>query len=163
MTVALLLSASRIRIASAAEGSVRNKAEALEQLATLLSEAPRPSSFPQRDEILHVIAERERLQSTGFGAGVAVPHGALAALDAQRGALLVCREPIEFEAMDGKPVSLIFGLIGPKGAAAQHLKTLARIARLMRDAKVCAALRAADAPDQAYAVLLSAEQGTEQE
>ena len=84
-------------------------------------------------EIERVLAEREGLQSTGVGGGVAIPHGSIEHLDHVVGAVLLCAQPIEFEAIDAAPVSIFFAVIGPKRSASEHLKTLARVSRLLRD------------------------------
>lgn len=108
---------------------MRDKAGALERLSALLASG---STAVSKARILTVLREREALQSTGVGGGVAVPHGAVDELDRQVGALLVCPEPIPFDAIDGEPVSILFALVGPKGAPAEHLKILARMSRLLR-------------------------------
>lgn len=124
-----VLSIERVSVASEAEGLVRDKTGALERLSAMLASGSTPVT---KARILAVLQEREALQSTGVGGGVAVPHGALDELDRQVGALLVCPEPIPFDAIDGEPVSILFALVGPKGAPAQHLKILARMSRLLR-------------------------------
>lgn len=83
-------------------------------------------------EIQHVLLEREALQSTGIGEGVAIPHGALPQLKEQVAALLIVPEGVEFQAIDDAKVSILFGVIGPKRATGEHLKTLARVSRLLR-------------------------------
>ncbi len=77
--------------------------------------------------------EREQLQSTGIGEGVAIPHGAMAQLETQCAALLIVPNGVEFQAIDGERVTLLFAVIGPKRATGEHLKTLARVSRLLRN------------------------------
>ena len=77
-----------------------------------------------------VLAEREQLQSTGIGEGVAIPHGALPHLDTQHASLLIVPEGVDFAAIDGQAVNIVFAVIGPKRATGEHLKTLARVSRL---------------------------------
>jgi PTS system nitrogen regulatory IIA component len=80
-----------------------------------------------------VLFEREQLQSTGIGEGVAIPHGALPQLENQHATLLVVPEGVDFAAIDGLPVNILFAVIGPKRATGEHLKTLARVSRLLRN------------------------------
>lgn len=93
--------------------------------------------FGERDgvtpaDIERVLLEREALQSTGIGEGVAIPHGALPQLREQVAALLIVPDGVEFQAIDDAKVSILFGVIGPKRATGEHLKTLARVSRLLR-------------------------------
>ena len=84
--------------------------------------------------ILEVLMQREKLGSTAVGNGIAIPHGKLPKLDKLFGLFARLGRPIDFEALDGQPVDLIFLLLAPEGAGADHLKALARVARLLRDA-----------------------------
>lgn len=129
MHVLDILSADRIAIAGEA-APVRDKAAALGVLAELLA---RSSSILTRADVLDVLTRREELQSTGVGGGVAIPHGSLDNLEGIAGALLVCPSPIDFSAIDGEPVSILFAIVGPKRSTGEHLKTLARVSRLLRD------------------------------
>lgn len=83
-------------------------------------------------EIERVLLERESLQSTGIGEGVAIPHGAFPQLKEQVAALLIVPDGVEFQAIDHAKVSILVGVIGPKRATGEHLKTLARVSRLLR-------------------------------
>ncbi len=151
MSVAAILSAGRVGIDA---GGVRSKEAALERLSELLAvEGNAP-----KDDILRALSERERLQSTGVGGGVAVPHGAVGALDRQLGAILLCREPIEFDAIDGQPVCILFALVGPKGAPAQHLKILAKMSRLLREPGFRDQLKRAESGEEAYRLICAMEQ-----
>lgn len=86
---------------------------------------------------------RERLGSTGFGGGVAIPHGRLDGLRGPVGLVMRLAAPIDYEAMDGRPVDLMFMLLGPEAAGAAHLKALARVSRALRDDGFVAKLRGA--------------------
>lgn len=105
------------------------------------------------DEVVERITERERLGSTGFGKGVAIPHGKIAALD-HIVALFARAEPgIEYDAVDGLPVDLIFCLLSPPDAGATHLKALAEVSRALRDPVFVAKLRGAGSTDALCALL----------
>ena len=130
MRVLDILSADRVSVANAAEGLVHSKLEALVRLAALLA---RGQTVVPPAEIERVLEERERLQSTGVGGGVAIPHGAIDRVDRIIGAVLLCPSGVEFDAIDGAPVMILVAVIGPKRATGEHLKTLARVSRLLRD------------------------------
>src|SRR5215470_15071172 len=83
-------------------------------------------------EILEILLQREKLGSTGVGNGVAIPHGKLPKLNKLFGLFARLERPVDFESLDGQPVSLIFLLLAPEAAGADHLKALARVARLLR-------------------------------
>ena len=103
--------------------------------------------------VLAALDARERLGSTGFGHGVAIPHARLATLDQPVGAFLRLDQPVAFGAVDGLPVDLAFVLVSPVGAGAIHLKALARISRALRDQAFLAKLRGAASADALYALL----------
>jgi PTS system nitrogen regulatory IIA component len=104
-------------------------------------------------EIFDALLQRERLGSTGVGGGIAIPHGKLPRVARIFGVFARLEKPIDFEALDGAPVDLVFMLVAPETAGADHLKALARIARVLRDAKQVATLRAARDAAGLYAVL----------
>src|SRR5581483_2141635 len=104
-------------------------------------------------EIFDTLLQRERLGSTGIGRGIAVPHGRLAALRKILSVFARLEEPIEFEALDGEPVDLIFLLLPPEHAGADHLKALARISRLLREPATIDKLRASRDRAALYSVL----------
>lgn len=106
--------------------------------------------------IFDVLIERERLGTTGVGHGIAIPHGKLARLDRLHGLFARLDPAIAFDSIDDQPVDLVFLLLAPESAGADHLKALARVSRLLRDKAVCAKLRAADKPDQLYDLLTRA-------
>ena len=89
----------------------------------------------ERDRLLKVLTEREALQSTGIGEGVAIPHGKVAGLDGLVASFARSRSGIDFEAIDQQPTHLFFLLVVPEHSGGQHLKALARISRFLRDAE----------------------------
>jgi nitrogen PTS system EIIA component len=97
-------------------------------------------------QVLEHLEERERLGSTGFGRGVAIPHARMDGVTRPVAALLRLRQPADFASADGLPVDLVFGLLSPENSGATHLHALAAISRLMRDERVHEAL--SDAPDE---------------
>ncbi len=98
------------------------------------------------------LTAREKLGSTGFGGGVAIPHARLDGLDAVTGVFMRLAHPIEFDAVDDLPVDLVFLLLSPVDAGAEHLKALARVSRRLRDRAFLAKLRGAGSPDALYAL-----------
>jgi nitrogen PTS system EIIA component len=126
-----------------------NKRQALQELARRAAAVTGASERA----ILDVLVERERLGSTGIGMGIGIPHGKLAGLDRFCGVFARLDRPIPFEAIDDQPVDLIFLLLAPENAGADHLKALARVSRLLRDRAVCDKLRGTDRPDALYALL----------
>src|SRR6185369_9598390 len=93
------------------------------------------------------LLERERLGSTGIGGGIAIPHGRLPALAKPSGLFARLVHPIDFNAIDERPVDIVFLLIAPEGAGADHLKALARVSRLLRDRSLVEKLRATESAD----------------
>jgi PTS system nitrogen regulatory IIA component len=136
------------------ESALPNKAEALRALAGLLGGAV---SAPA-EEVLALLLEREQLQSTGIGDGVAIPHSALEHAEGQAGALLLFPKGIDFDAIDGQPVHIVFGVVGPKRATGEHLRTLARISRLLRDESTRKQLANAESPKFAFDLIESHDQ-----
>jgi nitrogen PTS system EIIA component len=117
---------------------VNGKKQALQELS---ERAAKVSGLPSR-EIFDAILQRERLGSTGVGDGVAIPHGKLANCPRIFACFARLERPIDFEALDGLPVDLIFLLVAPETAGADHLKALATIARVMRTPGLAGQLRA---------------------
>lgn len=103
--------------------------------------------------VFDILLERERLGTTGVGDGLAIPHGRLQGLNQIYGFFARIEKPIDFEAIDDRPVDLIFLLLAPEGAGADHLKALARISRLLRGPAFCDKLRGANNRDALYALL----------
>lgn len=126
-----------------------NKKQVLQELA---ARAGRIAGLDERD-VFERLSQRERLGSTGVGHGIAVPHATIEDLDRSIGLFARLERPIDFEATDGQPVDLIVTLLSPAGAGADHLKALARIARVMRDPVFTAKLRACRDPHALYALL----------
>jgi len=128
---------------------VASKRQALQELAR------RAAALLQIDEhrIFEILLEREQLGSTGIGGGTAVPHGRIANLAKPTALFARLEKPVDFEAIDGQPVDLVFLLLTPSDASADHLKALARISRLLRDRAICAKLRGTEDADAIYALL----------
>ena len=125
-----------------------SKKQVLQELARKASEV---SGVDQR-EIFDVLMERERLGTTGVGHGIAIPHGKLPNLERIYGVFARMDQPIAFDSIDDEPVDLIFLLLAPEGAGADHLKALARVSRLLRDRSVCTKLRGCESADAIYAL-----------
>lgn len=123
-----------------ADAPATSKKRLLEQLAQLLDESHTPAG---ERTILESLVRREKLGSTGLGGGVAIPHGRSAALDRATGAFVRLRDPIDFGAVDGKPVDLVFALVVPEHFTDQHLMFLAQLAEMFSSAPLTAALRQA--------------------
>jgi PTS system nitrogen regulatory IIA component len=134
--------------------SVNNKRQLLSQLAQVAGQ--RLSLDPAL--IADSIAEREKLGSTGFGGGVAIPHGKLAGLDRVYAMVARLATPVDYKAIDGGKVDLVFLLLSPPDAGAEHLKALAAVSRLVRNAGIVEKLRGARSRDALAAVLLGAEE-----
>lgn len=126
------------------------KRSVLEKLAKKAAE-----SFGLDANLVHdKLMQRERLGSTGVGAGVAIPH-ARVDIPQIRGLVFTLREPVDFDSIDGKPVDIVFLLLAPDDDNASHLKALSRVARTFRMPGVTESIRAATDPELAYAALLS--------
>jgi nitrogen PTS system EIIA component len=134
---------------------VSTKKQALQELA---KRAGLLTGQPER-LVYDVLAERERLGTTGVGSGVAIPHGKLAGIERMTGMFARLEKPIDFEAIDEQPVDLVFLLLAPENAGADHLKSLARVSRLLRDRAMCTKLRGTDHAEALYA-LLTADQAS---
>lgn len=135
----------------------RDKRDAIRAMAELLAQGVYPSaseSAPSVDEVERVLREREAVASTGVGEGVAIPHGRLPGLTRFVGALGIQKQGVAFDAVDGRPASILFALIGPDRAAGEHLKCLARISRALRDDSVRARLLGAEEPQRALDIVL---------
>jgi PTS system nitrogen regulatory IIA component len=124
-----LLTPERVAIEHNGPARPLDKAAALATIAEMLTRGTRID----KAEVERVLTEREELQSTGIGEGVAIPHGALPRLETQYASLLIVPEGVDFVAIDGTAVSILFAVVGPKRATGEHLKTLARVSRLLRN------------------------------
>ena len=126
-----------------------SKKQAIQELAARASEL----TGQNERAILEILLQREKLGSTGVGNGIAIPHGKLPKLGRLFGLFARLERPIDFESLDGQPVDLCFLLLAPEAAGADHLKALARVARLLRDAEIARKLRESRDADAIYAVL----------
>ncbi len=133
---------------------VHGKFDALRILSELLA----PALGCEGEMIERLLAERERLQSTGIGDGVAIPHTSLDAAGRRAAALVVSPQGIPFDAIDGANVHIVLGVIGPKDATGEHLRVLARISRMLRDEGTRKALAHARNPTEALGVIEAREQ-----
>ncbi len=135
MKIAEILSPDRV-----SQGhTFTSKKKALEELAALLARGV-PGIQPA--DILASLMAREKLGSTGLGHGVAIPHGRLAGVSKSVGAFMRLKHPLDYDAHDGQPVDLIFGLLVPQGATETHLKHLTAIAEMFSDTAFCQKARA---------------------
>ena len=130
-----------------------NKKKLLAQIGTA---AEREFGLPSR-LVADALGDRERLGTTGFGAGIAIPHGRVAGIERISGLFLRLDRPIDFEAIDDLPVDLVFVLLSPPDVGSDHLKALARVSRALRDRNFAAKLRGAGSPDAMYALFTTAE------
>jgi len=128
---------------------VNGKKQLLQELAARAAEL----SGQNERTIFDILLQREKLGSTGVGNGIAIPHGKLAKLNKLFGLFARLDRPVDFEALDGQPVDLVFLLLAPEGAGADHLKALARVARLLRDPSTAHKLRRSRDAEALYAVL----------
>jgi PTS system nitrogen regulatory IIA component len=128
---------------------VNGKKQALQEMS---ERAAQISGLPAR-EIFDALLQRERLGSTGVGDGIAIPHGKLAKCHHIFGIFARLERPIDFEALDGEPVDLIFLLLAPEAAGADHLKALATIARVLRAPNLATQLRATRDASAIYSLL----------
>ncbi len=126
-----------------------SKKQALQDMARRAAEL---SGMHERT-VFEALLERERLGTTGIGNGIAIPHARFGEIDRLYGVFARLEKPIDFEAVDDQPVDLVFLLLAPESAGADHLKALARISRLLRDKSVCDKLRGSDNRDAIYALL----------
>jgi fructose-specific phosphotransferase system IIA component len=145
-----LLTLDRIKIPLEAT----TKDELLRELVQVVSNAKRGN---EQEEILRAVRERESVLSTGIGHGVAIPHGKSAAVSELRMAAGRVAQPVEFDALDGQPVELLFLLVGPETAAGPHIKALSRISRLVRKDEVRQRLISAHDAGEFFRTLQEAE------
>ena len=153
MILTELLSPTRVHVHARIDGPL-DKSGAIETLSSLLS-----SERASKEMVSRVLMERESLQSTGIGEGVAIPHAALSELETQSAALLIVPAGVAFDAIDNQDVFLLFSVIGPKRATGEHLKTLARVSRLLRSKIFREQLIAAPDGAAAYELIATEERG----
>lgn len=132
-----------------ADLKVTSKKQSLQELAKKAAEL---TGLHER-VIFDTLLERERLGTTGVGRGIAIPHGKLTHLDGLHGIFARLDRPVDFDSIDENPVDLIFLLLAPETAGADHLKALSKISRLLRDEEVCNKLRGASSAEALYALL----------
>jgi nitrogen PTS system EIIA component len=121
-------------------------------LQELSAQAARLAGLDDR-QVFETLLQRERLGSTGIGDGIAIPHAKIPGLQRLVGLVARLDKPVHFEAIDGQPVEIVFLLLAPEGAGADHLKALARIARVLREPGIRERIRAARDASAIYAVL----------
>lgn len=127
-----------------------SKKEVLEELIDALVEQ---KPHLNRERLMAVLLERERLGSTGIGDGIAIPHGKLKDLDQLALSFGKSSRGVDFESMDGKPVHLFFLLVAPENCAGIHLRALAKIARLLKNGAVRKKLGSVSNPDEIYEII----------
>ncbi|GAA0780153.1 PTS IIA-like nitrogen-regulatory protein PtsN [Roseibium denhamense] len=127
----------------------KSKKQAIQELSGKAAEL---TGLSER-EIFDTLLQRERLGSTGVGHGIAIPHGKLTRLDKLVGVFAKLDKPVDFDSLDDQPVDVVFLLLAPEGAGADHLKALARIARQLRDNTVINGLRSAGDAEAIYELL----------
>ena len=153
MRLSELLTEQRVAVRHNGQGRLLDKPSAIHVLAELL--AAGAGADPTTVE--RVLTEREQLQSTGIGEGVAIPHGALQQLETQFAALLIVPEGLDFAAIDNLDVTILFAVFTPKRATGEHLKTLARVSRLLRSKGFRDRLVAAADAKEAYSLIATEE------
>jgi nitrogen PTS system EIIA component len=145
MNISDLLKPAAVIVSLKAQG----KKHLLQEIAARAAQVTR---LPER-KIFETLMERERLGTTGVGQGIAIPHGRLADIPEIVGVFARLENPIDYDAVDHQPVDLVFMLLAPEGAGADHLKALARVSRLLRNQTATEKLRAAKTSEALYAIL----------
>jgi PTS system nitrogen regulatory IIA component len=133
--------------------ALRAGAPAKRQALSLIADVAARVMGVDADVVLEGLVEREAAGSTGVGEGVAIPHARLDGLDRVRAVVVRLDAPVAFDSLDDKPVDLLVALFAPREANAQHLRALARVARMMRQAETRAALRQARSADAIHVLL----------
>lgn len=128
---------------------IKSKHDVLKRLAEQASKATGQSA----QELFEALNDRESLGSTGLGNGIAVPHGKVAGLKRVAAVFVKLGTPVDFESVDDQPVDLVMMLLAPVGAGADHLKALARVARVLRTDSIAENLRRATDPHRLYSIL----------
>jgi len=148
LIAALLVNADNISY----HDEATSKKRVLENLSRLLAAN---SEALTAEKIFQVLLERERLGSTGLGKGVAIPHARVPDLNHTVAAMLTLSEPVDFEAADGQPIDIAFGLLVPEDDSGNHLQHLSRLVTLFRDAECCSKIRQAGNAEAVFEYLLS--------
>ncbi|HWA62545.1 MAG TPA: PTS IIA-like nitrogen regulatory protein PtsN [Caulobacteraceae bacterium] len=131
--------------------SAANKRQALSVIAEIAAR----SFGLKAPEVFDALLEREAAGSTGVGHGVAIPHARIPGMERLRGVFVRLEQPVDFDAVDDKPVDLLFALFGPRAGGSEHLRALARASRLLRQAELREQLRKASGPDAIRALLVA--------
>jgi PTS system nitrogen regulatory IIA component len=129
------------------------KVTSKKQVFQELAECAANATGLEETRVAHVLFKRERLGGTGVGNGIAIPHARMAKIDRLYGFFARLEKSVDFDAIDGTPVDLVFLLLAPEDASAEHLKALARISRILRDHSICKKLRGSQTADALYALL----------
>jgi len=152
MRITEILPAERIFV-DGGGAVVGDKSSAIKKLSELLA----PALGCEKEAVEDLLAERERLQSTGIGDGVAIPHTSVESASKRAAALVLVPKGVPFDAIDGGNVSIVLGVVGPKDATGEHLRILARISRLLRNEATRRALTESKGADEAFRVIESRE------
>ncbi len=131
------------------------KASSKKHLLQRLSDTLAEATGHESREIFDRLFEREKLGSTGMGDGIAIPHARLPGLDRVYAVFATMGEPVDFEAIDGKPVDLVCALMAPQDAGADHLTALAKVSRLLRSKDFCTRVRGADSKDAVLSLIIN--------
>jgi len=130
-----------------------NKDELFEELVDLLAKSYPPHQAFPRQEILEALYRREAKMSTGICKGIALPHATVMGLDSLKGAIGISKKGIDYDALDGHPVYLVFLLLSPPDDADPHLHALQRLAALIEDKAVVQKLSSANTPEAAFSII----------
>jgi len=130
------------------------KAQGKKQLLQELAQAASHLTRLDQRVVYEALLQREKLGSTGLGQGIAIPHAKIAGLNRVTGVFARLASPVDFDAIDDQPVDLVFVLLAPEHAGADHLKALAKISRLLRDPVMVSKLRGTDNAAALYAILI---------
>ena len=150
MTISALLSSDRIFI----DADISSKKRLLEFIANTVA-----TQFDlSQSKIFNNLLDRERLGSTGLGAGFAIPHARLVDLDTTIACFIRLNQPVKFEAPDNQPVDLVFAIIIPEKATDEHLKILSSLAKIFSQSDICDAIRNASTDEEVARIIKSAEQ-----
>ena len=143
MQITSLLTTERTR----SHVSCSSKKKTLETLAELIAA---DSDNIEAEDLFHQLVAREKLGSTGLGGGIAIPHCRYKTQGRTIGALMTMEKPIDFDAVDGKPVDVVFAMLVPEDAEQDHLQTLAKLAEMLQDPKRVEKLRSASSKEQLF-------------
>ena len=158
MRLVEILTADRVLVAS----GLGSKRDALDAVSRLLAQGVADQG-PTYERVRSVLEERELLQSTGIGDGVAIPHGFLGELTSQTAALLVVPEGVGFDSIDAKPARIIIGVVGPKRGMhvqVEHLRILARISKVLREPQLRDRIVASSSSADVFAKVVDADART---